>query len=96
LKSIGGTVTALGAGESSPRKNAQQKIAKIAITTTAGLTKVRYRSELLEARERNERDISDCRFQISDLQKAARTRTNPIENRQSKFDNEGVAAETGL
>src|ERR1051326_3847843 len=91
---MAGTVTAFGAGDSSPRKIAPEKTERMAITTTAGLTKVRYRSELRRARERNEK-ISDCRLEISDLEKAARRAgQNRIENRQSKFDKGGgVAAE---
>jgi hypothetical protein len=83
LKSIGGTVTAFGVGESSPREKAQEISERMTVTTTAALTKVRYRSELPRPREREitRFQIADFRFQIY------RRRRDAPDEIQSKIGN---------
>jgi hypothetical protein len=85
----------LVAGKSSPRRNAHEKTARKARAATESFTKVRYRSELLDARERNTTfKIADFSFQIYRMRRDAPD--EPIENRQSKFDNADGAALPGL
>jgi hypothetical protein len=74
---------------------AQEKAASRAMAAAAGFTKVRYRSEVLSRRER---EIQDFRLQISDFrftEGGATAPENPIENRQSKFDNPAAQAQEG-